>query len=93
MWVVDNNKDRVKTYLRSDVESSITSLCDASNQLHDTISAINRATSGSFIGADRQIIEECQKALKELSESIQDLYECRTYIDLLDVMMWVPDND
>lgn len=92
MWVANNNKERVKSYLKSDIESNITNLCDANNHIHDTISAINRATAGSLSGADRQMIDECQKALDEISKSLQNLYACREYIAHLETKEWVDDQ-
>ena len=91
MWVANNNKERIKSYLRSDIESNITNLCDASNHIHDTISAINRATAGSLSGFDHQMIDECQRAIMEISESLQNLYECRNHLDHLDTREWVDD--
>ena len=91
MWIANNNKERVKSYLRSDIESSITNLCDASNHIHDTISAINRATAGSLSSGDRQMIDECQKAIKEISDGLQNLYACRNYVNHLETREWVGD--
>ena len=91
MWVANNDKERVKCYLKSDIESNITNLSDASNHIHDTISAINMATAGSLSGSDRQMIDECQRAIKEISECLQNLYACRNYLDQLDTREWVDD--
>ena len=91
MWVANNDKERAKTYLRSDIESNITNLRDVSNHIHDTISAINRATAGSLSGTDQQMIDECQRAIKEISESLQNLYACRNYLEHLDTREWVDD--
>lgn len=92
MWVANNNKERVKSYLRSDIESNITNLIDVSNRIHDAISAINRATAGSLSGADKQMIDECQKAIKEISEGLQNLYACREFINHLETKEWVDDQ-
>lgn len=89
MWVANNDKERVKSYLRSDIESSITNLTDVSNHIHETISAISRATAGSLTGADKQMIDECQKANKEISESLHDLYACLNYVNHLETREWV----
>ena len=56
MWVVNNNKERIKLYLKSDIESNITNLNDASNRIHDTISSINRVAGGAVTGKDQQMI-------------------------------------
>ena len=91
MWVANNDKERVKSYLKNDIESNITNLCDVNNRIHDAISAINIATAGSLSGADRQMIEGCQKAIKEVSDCLQSLYACRNYLNQLETREWVDD--
>ena len=91
MWVVNNNKARAKSYLRCDIESSITNLCDISNHIHDAISAINSIAAGSMSGADQQMIDECQKAISELSKGMQNLSACRNYVDQMETRDWVDD--
>lgn len=92
MWVVNNNKERIKIYLKSDIESNITNITDASNRIHDTIAAINRATAGSATGIDQQMIGDCQRALQELSTALQNLYICRNYVDQIDTREWIDDE-
>ena len=92
MWVVNNNKEHVKMYLRSDIESNISNLIDASNRIHETIAAINRATSGTATGIDQQMIGDCQRALQELSSALQNLYVCRNYVHQIDTREWIDDE-
>ena len=54
MWVKNNDKERVKTYLKSDISSNITNVTDFCNRIHDLISAIDRATAGTPSGTERE---------------------------------------
>lgn len=92
MWVVNNNKERIKIYLKSDIESNITNLTDASNRIHDTIAAITRATAGAPTGVDQQMLGDCQRALQEISTALQNLYMCRGYVDQLETREWIDDE-
>lgn len=92
MWIVNNNKERIKIYLKSDIESNITNLTDASNRIHDTIAAINRVAAGTVTGIDRQMISDCQRALQELSMALQNLYACRNYVNQLETREWIDDE-
>lgn len=92
MWVVNNNKERIKIYLKNDIESNITNLTDASNRIHDTIAAINRTIAGAATGVDNQMIGDCQRALQELSTALQSLYVCRNYVDRLETREWIDDE-
>lgn len=92
MWVVNNDKERVKTYLRSDIESNITNLCDVSSRVHDSIVAISNAIANSPSGSDRRITDECKRALKEIEEGLHNLYSCRNYVEQLETREWVDDE-
>ncbi len=92
MWVVNNTKERVKQYLRSDIESSITNLTAESNRVHDSIAAISRVAAGTATGIDQQMLGSCQRALQEIATSIQNLYMCRNLVDALDTREWVDDE-
>ena len=92
MWVVNNTKERIKIYLKSDIESNITNVTDASNRIHETIAAINRATAGTASGIDRRMIDDCQRALQELQTALHNLYICRNYVDSLQTREWIDDE-
>ena len=92
MWVVNNNKERIKSYIKNDIESSITNITDEINRIHDLISAINRATAGASSGMDRMMIDDCQRALNELSVTRQNLFACQNYASQLDTREWVQDE-
>lgn len=92
MWVVNNTKERVRIYLRSDIKSSITNLTDADNKVHNAIAAINRATAGTASGVDRQMIDDCRKAMQQLSEARQNLYVCLNYVEQLETREQIEDE-
>lgn len=92
MWVANNDKERVKTYLKSDIESNITNIMDVSNRIHDSIAAVNRAAAGIASGTDRRLIDDCQRALQGLSEALQGLYACRNILDSLETREWADDE-
>lgn len=92
MWVVNNDKERKKQYLKSDIESSITNITDASNKVNETISSITRAAAGMLSGKDQQIIDDCKRAEQELSKALQSLNVCRSYVNQLNTMEWVEDE-
>ena len=92
MWVVNEEKERVKIYLKNDIESNITNITEVSNRIHETIAAINGAVGGSAMGVDQKMIGDCQRAQQELSTALQSLFECRNYVEQLDTMEWVDDE-
>ena len=92
MWIKNNDKERIKSYLKSDIESNITNITDLSNHIHGLISAIDRATAGTPSGKGRDMIDEYQKVLSELSTALQDLYACRNCVEQLDTREWVDDE-
>ena len=92
MWVVNNDKDRIKAYLRSDIESNITNLTHESNEIHTTISALDRTLRGAPSGRDMKLIDNCQRALQELSTSLQRLNTCLEYVGQLNTKEWIDDE-
>ena len=91
MWIANNDKVRTKSYLRSDIESNITNLTYESNEIHNTIAALDRAIGRTPSGSDVRLIGNCQKALQELSAALQSLYNCREYVEQLNTMEWIDD--
>lgn len=92
MWFKNNEKERIKSYIKSDIESHITNITDISNHIHEIIATIDRAVSGSLSGKDRELIGDCQRALEELSNALQNLHICRGYADRLETKEWVEDE-
>ena len=92
MWVVNNEKERVKIYLRSDIESNITNFTHESNEIHNTIAAIYRAIGGTPSGGDSKLSDNCRRALQELSTALQNLNVCREYVERLDTREWIDDD-
>lgn len=92
MWVVNNNKERIKSYINNDIESNITNITNEINRIHDLIASINRATAGTASGADRVMIDDCQRALNELSITRQNLFACKNYASQLETREWIPDE-
>lgn len=92
MWVKNNDKERVKTYLKNDISSNITNVTDFCNRIHDLISAIDRATAGTPSGTEREMIGGCKKAVSYLSDALQNLNICQNYIDQIITLEWVDDE-
>lgn len=91
MLVVNYEKERVKIYLRSDVESNITNITHESNEIQMLMSQITQAMSGALSGVDNELIGKAQQALQSLSQALQSLYEARRLIDQLETREEVPD--
>ena len=92
MWVINNDKERAKIYLRNDIESSVTNITDASNKINEAIASINRAASGMASGKDKQLMDECKRAERQLSLALQNLNACRSYVNQLDTREWIEDE-
>ena len=91
MWIENNEKGRAKTYLKNDIEGTITNITDSSNQIHSVISALSAVASGTVTGIDQQMIDECQRALLQLNLALQNLYTCRNYANQLNTTEWTED--
>jgi len=92
MWVINQSKERIRIYLRNDIESNITNLINESNEIHASISAINRAVGGTPSGNDAKLIGSCQLALQNISIALQNLNVCRERIEQLNTKEWVSDD-
>ena len=92
MWVENNDKARIKTYLRSDINSNITNVVQAQNRVYTVIAAINRTAGGSGCGADQKMQNEAQMAKEQLQNALNKLAECRNYVDQLETREWVEDD-
>lgn len=92
MWIKNNDKERIKSYIKNDIESNITNITSIINHLHDLIYMINRAVAESPSGFDRIIINDCKKIIIDLSSALQILYTCRRYADQIDTKEWVEDE-
>lgn len=92
MWVVDNDKDRSKTYLKNDLRSNFTGLADAGNRINGVIAAISRATAGMPSGMDQQMIGDCQRASQKISEGLRNIEIGSASIDRINTRVWVDDE-
>lgn len=92
MRVINNSKERAKIYLRSDIESMITSVMNESNELHDTIAMLNNTVGGSPSGLDSSLIGSCQKVLQDLLTTLQSLNRCRELVNSIDTSEEIPNE-
>ena len=92
MLVVNNEKERQKTYLRSNIQSCITNVTAESNKIHDTISALQNAVGGAPSGADGRLIGLCQQALQQISVALQNLNQSQQYVNEIDTREEIPDE-
>lgn len=92
MRVINNDKERAKIYLRSNIQSCVTNVTSESNKLHETISAIQNAVGGSPSGADGKLIGSCQQALQQISSALQNLNQSIQFVNQIDTSEEVPDG-
>lgn len=92
MLVVNNDKERQKIYLQSNVQSCITNVIDESNKIHETISALHNAVGGSPSGEDSKLIGYCQQVLQQISIVVQNLNQSLQYINDIDTREEIPDE-
>lgn len=92
MLVVNNDKERQKVYLRSNVQSCITNVTSESNKIHETISALHNAVGGSPSGEDSKLIGYFQQALQQISVALQNLNRSLQFINDIDTREEIPDE-
>lgn len=92
MRVINNDKERAKIYLRSNIQSCVTNVTSESNKLHETISAIQNAVGGSSSGVDGNLIGSCQQALQQISSALQNLNQSIQFVNQIDTREEVPDG-
>lgn len=92
MLVVNNDKERTKIYLRSDVESNITNLAHESDEIQNVIAQLAQTMSGSPSGIHNDLIGQAQQSLQYLSQALQSLYRARGLVDQLDTSEEISDD-
>lgn len=92
MRAINNEKERDKIYLRTDIQSCITNVTSESNKLQDTISALQNAVGGSPSGIDGKLIGSCQQALQQISVGRHNLYQSIQFVNRIDTSEEVPDG-
>ena len=84
MFVVNNEKEREKIYLRANVQSCITNVTSEAEKLNDTISALQDTLGGSPSGADTKLIGYCQQASQQILTAIQSLNQSLQSVNEID---------
>lgn len=92
MRVVNNEKERVKSYLRSDVESNITNMLHASNEVQAVVAQLSQIMSGSLSSADQALVGKAQQSLQYLSQALQHLHQAQNCASQLDTTEEIPDE-
>ena len=92
MWIQNNDKERIKSYIKSDIESNITNLMDSSNKIRELMSEILYAVGSSASGADQKLLDDCQRALQVIETALCMLYDSKSIADQLDTKEWVDDG-
>lgn len=92
MWIVNNNKERMKSYLCSDIESNITNITDSSNRMSKIVMELDSTISGAASGIDAKMIGECRRSIEKLSVTLQYLHYCRSLVGQLNTKEWVDDG-
>lgn len=92
MWIKNNDKERTKSYLKSDIESNITNIKNISNCIRSFIPAINRAASGTPSGQEQNMIDDCHRAIEQIEKALQSMYASRSLVDQINTMEWIDDE-
>lgn len=92
MRVINNDKERDKIYLRTDIQSCITNVTSESNKLQETVSILQNAIGGSPSGIDGKLIGTCKQALQQISVGLQNLYQSVQFVNQIDTSEEVPDG-
>ena len=92
MWIRNNDKERIKLYIKSDLESNITNLTTVSNSIRNLMSEITHSIGSSTSGTDMQLIGDCQRSLEVIETALCELYNCKSFAEQLDTMERVDDG-
>ena len=92
MRVINSEKEQARIYLRSDIDNVITNVTHESNEMHNTVLALNDVLSGACSGMDARFLGSCQKVLQDLSMALQALNHCRELVNRIDVSEEIPDE-
>lgn len=92
MRVVNNEKERAKSYLSSDIESNITNILHTSNEIQELVAQLSQIMSGSLSSADQELIGTAQQSLQYLSQAMQHLYQAQNSASQLDTTEEIPDE-
>ena len=77
MSIENNDKARIISCLKSDIESRIKNITDLINQTQGLISAVDCAAAETTSGVGRDLIDDCLKISSGLSSALQNMYSCR----------------
>lgn len=92
MRVINNGKERIRIYLRNDIESSITNITSISNEIQNILAALNDILGGSLMENDLDVMGNCQKILQNLSSALQQLNKCYGIINRIDITEEIADE-
>ena len=93
MWVVDRQKEQVKSWLSADIKNNITRLMDKTNQINTVISRVDYTLGGSRRDADRILIDVCRRTLLDIEIAVASLYRAQSYVSALDIYVEVDDGE
>ena len=93
MKVINNDRERDKIYLRSNIQSCITNITNESNKLQETISILQNAVGGSPSGIDGKLIGRCKQALEQISIGLQNLNQSIQFINQIDTYEEISDGE
>ena len=93
MLVVNQEKERTKITLLSDINNDITILSDITEKIKILINCIDNAAADLPSGDDRRMKGCCERALENNMFSALNLLKLSLdYTRQLDVMEWIPDE-
>ena len=92
MWIVDNQKAQMQTFLKYDMQNLMTQLNSEEHLIDGIISSIDRAVGGLPSGYNTGLMDRCHEAKKSLEEVRRLLSTCNDCISQLEVREWLPDE-
>ena len=92
MRVINNEKARARIYIRNNIQSCITNITSESNSVYTIMAAISNAMSGSVVGTDHKLRNDCSLVLSDISQALELLYRCIELTDQLDITEEIPDD-
>lgn len=82
-----------KTTILNDIKSNDTNLTHEITEIENIINMLNSLVGGSYLRADQEMIELCQRAISKLKNAVGNLRSAQDLSRQLDITTEVPDNE
>jgi len=84
MLIVNRDKERIKSYLYSDMDNICTALLTAAADIKNTIRQTDNVLGGSSQNHDKTLIDICLRSLAWIDSALEEIRWCRSNISELD---------